>query len=281
MSGRAAALRQMASGRSVAAGARTSSRPSRRRRFIRRWSRRTPGSSTSTGWRADAKAPKKQARALAVFVDDIPLGWFSRGGYVPFHVRPGEHFLKVLVGGPRPPDRAAHRAERRVLRPLRRLRVGPEPEFRSERRRPGGDRRMPPVARRVRRARPDLSGRRERGPGRSGPVRHPTGGRQQEVDPLGRRLEVAADPQLPVDQDQVLAVEDLPEAVALVGVASGRGTFSLPMPTLKPPMTAASMACGGAGQERPGERVRAVAGGVLGRAAPACRASGRRRIDTR
>ncbi len=42
---------------------------------------------------------KKQARALAVFVDDVPLGWFSRGGYVPFHVRPGDHFLKVLVAG--------------------------------------------------------------------------------------------------------------------------------------------------------------------------------------
>jgi Protein of unknown function (DUF2846) len=44
-------------------------------------------------------ASKKQARALAVFVDDVPLGWFSRGGYVPFHVRPGDHFLKVLVAG--------------------------------------------------------------------------------------------------------------------------------------------------------------------------------------
>jgi hypothetical protein len=57
---------------------------------------------------ADAKASKKQARALAVFVDDIPLGWFSRGGYVPFHVRPGEHFLKVLVAG------HAHQTELRI-----------------------------------------------------------------------------------------------------------------------------------------------------------------------
>ena len=48
---------------------------------------------------AQAKASKKQLRALAVFVDDVPLGWFSRGGYVPFHVRPGGHFLKVLVAG--------------------------------------------------------------------------------------------------------------------------------------------------------------------------------------
>ena len=57
---------------------------------------------------SEAKAPKKQARALAVFVDDIPLGWFSRGGYVPFHVRPGEHFLKVLVAG------HAHQTELRI-----------------------------------------------------------------------------------------------------------------------------------------------------------------------
>jgi hypothetical protein len=57
---------------------------------------------------AQAKAPKKQARALAVFIDDIPLGWFSRGGYVPFHVRPGEHFIKVLVAG------RAHQTELRV-----------------------------------------------------------------------------------------------------------------------------------------------------------------------
>jgi hypothetical protein len=45
------------------------------------------------------KTSKKQSRALAVFVDDVPLGWFSRGGYVPFHVRPGDHFLKILVAG--------------------------------------------------------------------------------------------------------------------------------------------------------------------------------------
>lgn len=57
---------------------------------------------------AQAKAPRKQARALAVFIDDIPLGWFSRGGYVPFHVRPGEHFIKVLVAG------HAHQTELRV-----------------------------------------------------------------------------------------------------------------------------------------------------------------------
>jgi hypothetical protein len=57
---------------------------------------------------APAKATKKQSRALAVFVDDIPLGWFSRGGYVPFHVRPGDHFLKVLVGG------HVHQAELRI-----------------------------------------------------------------------------------------------------------------------------------------------------------------------
>jgi len=55
-----------------------------------------------------AKVTKKQLRALAVFVDDIPLGWFSRGGYVPFHVRPGDHLLKVLVGG------RAHQAELRI-----------------------------------------------------------------------------------------------------------------------------------------------------------------------
>jgi len=48
---------------------------------------------------APTKNPKKQSRALAVFIDDIPLGWFSRGGYVPFHVRPGDHFLKVVVAG--------------------------------------------------------------------------------------------------------------------------------------------------------------------------------------
>lgn len=48
---------------------------------------------------AQAKASKKQLRALAVFVDDVPLGWFSRGGYLPFHVRPGEHLIKVLVAG--------------------------------------------------------------------------------------------------------------------------------------------------------------------------------------
>jgi hypothetical protein len=53
-------------------------------------------------------ASKKQARALAVFIDDIPLGWFSRGGYVPFHVRPGEHFLKVVVAG------SAHQTELRI-----------------------------------------------------------------------------------------------------------------------------------------------------------------------
>jgi len=46
-----------------------------------------------------AKASKRQSRALVVFVDDVPLGWFSRGGYVPFHVRPGDHFLKVSVAG--------------------------------------------------------------------------------------------------------------------------------------------------------------------------------------
>jgi hypothetical protein len=57
---------------------------------------------------AQAKPSKKPARALAVFIDDIPLGWFSRGGYVPFHVRPGEHFIKVLVGG------NAHQTELRV-----------------------------------------------------------------------------------------------------------------------------------------------------------------------
>ena len=48
---------------------------------------------------AQAKASKKQLRALAVFVDDVPAGWFSRGGYVPFHVRPGDHLLKVLTAG--------------------------------------------------------------------------------------------------------------------------------------------------------------------------------------
>jgi hypothetical protein len=48
---------------------------------------------------AQVKVSKKQARALAVFIDDVPLGWFSRGGYVPFHVRPGDHSVKVLVGG--------------------------------------------------------------------------------------------------------------------------------------------------------------------------------------
>lgn len=48
---------------------------------------------------AQVKVSKKQSRAFAVFIDDIPLGWFSRGGYVPFHVRPGDHSVKVLVGG--------------------------------------------------------------------------------------------------------------------------------------------------------------------------------------
>jgi hypothetical protein len=56
------------------------------------------------------KAAKKRSRALAVFVDEIPLGWFSRGGYVPFHVRPGDHFIKVVVGG------HAHQTELRVER---------------------------------------------------------------------------------------------------------------------------------------------------------------------
>ena len=51
---------------------------------------------------------KKQSRALAVFIDDIPLGWFSRGGYVPFHVRPGDHSVKVVVAG------HAHQAELRI-----------------------------------------------------------------------------------------------------------------------------------------------------------------------
>lgn len=48
---------------------------------------------------AQVKVSKKQARAFAVFIDDVPLGWFSRGGYVPFHVRPGDHAVKVLIGG--------------------------------------------------------------------------------------------------------------------------------------------------------------------------------------
>jgi hypothetical protein len=48
---------------------------------------------------AQVKVSKKQSRAFAVFIDDIPLGWFSRGGYVPFHVRPGDHAVKVLVAG--------------------------------------------------------------------------------------------------------------------------------------------------------------------------------------
>ena len=108
---------------------------------------------------AQAKAPRKQARALAVFIDDIPLGWFSRGGYVPFHVRPGEHFIKVLVAG------HAHQTELRVeafgeyfvrydVSPS-----GPSLESGPERRRAGGDCRLSPVARRLRRARPDLTGR--------------------------------------------------------------------------------------------------------------------------
>jgi Protein of unknown function (DUF2846) len=59
-------------------------------------------------YRLETAASKKQARALAVFFDDVPLGWFSRGGYVPFHVRPGEHFLKVVVAG------HAHQTELRV-----------------------------------------------------------------------------------------------------------------------------------------------------------------------
>ncbi|HEY4392514.1 MAG TPA: hypothetical protein VGP64_00550 [Polyangia bacterium] len=57
---------------------------------------------------AETKSSKRQGRALAVFIDDVPLGWFSRGGYVPFHLRPGDHFIKVLVGG------HAHQTELRI-----------------------------------------------------------------------------------------------------------------------------------------------------------------------
>ena len=67
-------------------------------------------------------------------------------------------------------------------------------------------------------------------------------GLQQLVDALGRRGEVAADPQLPVDEHQVLAVEDLPEAGAAV---ARPGLRSLPAPTLKPSTTVAWIACSG------------------------------------
>jgi hypothetical protein len=58
-------------------------------------------------YRADD--PKKRTRVMPVFVDDIPLGWFSRGGYVPFHVRPGNHVLKLVVSGR--PQKVAIRVE--------------------------------------------------------------------------------------------------------------------------------------------------------------------------
>src|SRR5580692_532118 len=102
--------------------------------------------------------------------------------------------------------------------------------------------------------------------GGSGSVRHPTGRGQQQIDPLGRGREVASDSQLAVDQDQVFAVEDLPEAGRVIGVAAGRSGLLLAHPDLETAHHRRLDGVGGAGQERPGDGVRAVARAVLGEA---------------
>ncbi len=99
---------------------------------------------------------------------------------------------------------------------------------------------------------------------RSAAVRHPTGRGHQQIDPLRRRLEVTANPQLPVDEDQVLAVEDLPEAGRVVGVATGRGDLLLAHPFLEAADDGGLDRLDGAGEERPGQGAGAITGGVVG-----------------
>jgi Protein of unknown function (DUF2846) len=42
---------------------------------------------------------KGSAHAMSVFVDGLPVGFFFPGGYVPFHVRPGNHTVGIIVSG--------------------------------------------------------------------------------------------------------------------------------------------------------------------------------------
>src|SRR5688572_18565001 len=49
---------------------------------------------------------------------------------------------------------------------------------------------------------------------------------QQLVEPLGRRREIAANLHLPVDEHQILAVEDLPDARAAVGTGTRAGLLA-------------------------------------------------------
>jgi hypothetical protein len=42
---------------------------------------------------------KGMAFAMPIFVDGLPIGALFRAGYVPFHVKPGTHKVKIIVGG--------------------------------------------------------------------------------------------------------------------------------------------------------------------------------------